>query len=307
MAAMARSGSRSEWERQQAAQRREAERWAREQSRLAKEREKQLHQQHLEAQQRAADAKATAVERQIKVLDEVLTSILPLPPSSFERLQIVPKIPDFDPGPLGIASPMLDWNEYAPIEPSGLGRMFGGAARYERRTAEARIRYEAAMSEYRQREDQRQRALAAAKTEHERKVADIRAKAAEQNTAIDTRRAAFASGDAEAVEWFVGQVLDGSRYPDGFPRQYQVAYRPENRDVVVEFELPPQQVIPAVRGYKYVKQRDAIDPLPRPENEIKQRYARLIACVALRTLHEISPLLLAMWWRRWCSTGVSAL
>ena len=163
------------------------------------------------------------------------------------------------------------------------------------------------MSEYRQREDQRQRALAAAKTEHERKVADIRAKAAEQNTAIDTRRAAFASGDAEAVEWFVGQVLDGSRYPDGFPRQYQVAYRPENRDVVVEFELPPQQVIPAVRGYKYVKQRDAIDPLPRPENEIKQRYARLIACVALRTLHEISPLLLAMWWRRWCSTGVSAL
>ena len=143
------------------------------------------------------------------------------------------------------------------------------------------------MSEYRQREDQRQRALAAAKTEHERKVADIRAKAAEQNTAIDTRRAAFASGDAEAVEWFVGQVLDGSRYPDGFPRQYQVAYRPENRDVVVEFELPPQQVIPAVRGYKYVKQRDAIDPLPRPENEIKQRYARLIACVALRTLHEI--------------------
>ena len=75
--------------------------------------------------------------------------------------------------------------------------------------------------------------------------------------------------------------------PDGFPRQYQVAYRPENRDVVVEFELPPQQVVPVVRGYRYVKARDAIDPLPRPANEIRQRYARLIACVALRTLHEI--------------------
>lgn len=35
------------------------------------------------------------------------------------------------------------------------------------------------------------------------------------------------------------------------------------------------------------KARDAIDPLPRPQNETRQRYKRLIACVALRTLHEI--------------------
>ena len=72
-----------------------------------------------------------------------------------------------------------------------------------------------------------------------------------------------------------------------FPAHYQVAYRPENRDVVVEFELPPQEVVPVMRGYRYVKARDAIDPLPRPRTETRQRYKRLIACVALRTLHEI--------------------
>lgn len=71
------------------------------------------------------------------------------------------------------------------------------------------------------------------------------------------------------------------------PHQHQVAYRPENRGVVVEFEFRSRQVIPSVRGYRYVKARDAIDPLPRPENEVKQRYARLIACIALRALHEI--------------------
>jgi restriction system protein len=143
------------------------------------------------------------------------------------------------------------------------------------------------MSDYRQREAERQRALAAAKAEYERMAADIRTKAAAQNATIDARRAAFETGDTQAVEWFGGQVLDASRYPDGFPRRHQVAYRPENQDLVVEFELPPQQVVPTVRGYRYVKARDAIDPLPRPENEVKQRYARLIACVALRTLHEI--------------------
>ena len=57
--------------------------------------------------------------------------------------------------------------------------------------------------------------------------------------------------------------------------------------MVVEFELPPQQVVPLVRGYRYIKARDAIDPLPRPATEVRQRYARLIACMALRTLHEV--------------------
>ena len=118
-------------------------------------------------------------------------------------------------------------------------------------------------------------------------LAGIRAQAAVRNAELEARRTAFAAGDHGAVEWFVGQVLSNSRYPEGFPRQYQVAYRPENRDVVVEFELPSQKVIPAIRGYKYVKLRDAVEPLPRPVTEIRQRYARLIACIALRTLHEV--------------------
>jgi restriction system protein len=55
----------------------------------------------------------------------------------------------------------------------------------------------------------------------------------------------------------------------------------------VEFELPAQKVIPPVRAYKYVKMRDAIDPVPRPENEIKRRYAHLIASIALRVLYDV--------------------
>lgn len=284
---MARSGSLSEWERQAAARRREAERQAREQARLAKEQEKARQQRHAESQQRAAEAKTASVEQRIKVLDEVLTGILPLPALTFDQMKVTPNLPGFDPGPLGIAEPSPNWDDYAPVEPGGLSRLFGGAARYDRQTAEARARFEAAVFDHQRREAQRQQALTAAKRQHERVMADARAKAAAQNAALEARRTAFAAGDAETVEWFVGQVLAASRPPEGFPRHYQVAYRPENRDVVVEAELPSQQVIPATRGYRYVKTRDAIDPLPRPENEVKRRYARLIASVALRTLHEI--------------------
>jgi restriction system protein len=284
---MARSGSLSEYERQAAARRREAERVAREQERLAKADEKARQQRHVESQLRATEAKTAAVEQQISVLDEVLTGILPLPALTFDRMKVAPELPSFDAGPLGVAEPAPDWNAYAPAEPGGLSRLFGGAARHNRQTAEARARFEAAGSDHQQRESSRRQALAAALRQHKRAVADAQAKAASQNAALAAREAAFMTGDPEAVEWLVEQVLAASRHPEGFPRQYQVAYRPENRDVVVETELPPQQVIPAVRGYRYVKTRDAIDPLPRPENEIKQRYARLIARVALRTLHEI--------------------
>ena len=270
-----------------AAQRREAERQAREQARLAKEAEKAEQQRHIQAQQDAAERKTAQVEQQVKVLDEILTSGLRLPALTFGSLMVTPDIPSFDPGRLEVAERSPTWEDFAPPEPGGLSRLFGGVARHEQRTAEARTRFDAATAEHRQREAQRQQALSAAQAAHQRKVADIRVKAAAQNAEVEKRRAAFAAGDPEAVEWFVSHVLDASRYPGGFPRRYQVAYRPENRDVVVEFELPPQQVVPVVRGYRYIQKRDAIDPIPRPVTEVKQRYARLIACIALRTLHEI--------------------
>jgi restriction system protein len=284
---MAGSGSRSEWQRMQAAQRREAERQAREQERLAKEQQKAEQHQYLEGRQRLAEDQAAAIDRQVRTLDEALTSILPLQPLTFDRLKVVPQLPAFNPGSLGTAQPAPDWSAYAPPEPGGLNRLFGGAARRERQVAEARAQFDAAMASYQQQENQRQRALTRAKTGHDRMVADERSKAAAANAVIQGHQAAFATGQPEAVEWFVDRVLNASRYPPGFPHQHQVAYRPENRDVVIEFELPPQQVVPAIRGYRFVKSRDAIDPLPRPATEIKQRYARLIASVALRVLHEI--------------------
>jgi restriction system protein len=85
------------------------------------------------------------------------------------------------------------------------------------------------------------------KPAHDRTAADAHSKAAAANAVIQGQQAAFAIGQPEAVEWFVNHVLTASPYPADFPHQHQVAYRPENRDVV-EFELPPQQVVPQSEG-----------------------------------------------------------
>lgn len=126
-----------------AAQRREAERQAKEQAKLAREREKARKEAHLAAQQHAAEAKTAAVEQQVKELDEVLASVLPLRPVSFARL-MVPSAPSrFEPGTLAAGNPPPDWTDFVPPEPKGLARIFGGNARYAREVAEAKARFDA--------------------------------------------------------------------------------------------------------------------------------------------------------------------
>ena len=284
---MARSGSLAAWEQRLAAQRREDDRLARERRQREREQDRVRQQEHLEAQQQAAEDSTAAVEERMKALDEVLASVLPLQPLSFDRLMATPRIPEFDPGPLGAALPAPDWKDFAPVRPGGLSRLLAVPARRSRQTAEAQARFEAARAEHQRQEADRRRALAVAKASYDRKVTEERAKAAARNAYVTRRRSAFAAGDVEAVQWFVGCVLRASRYPDGVPREYQVAYRPEDQGVAVDLELPPRSVVPSVRAYRYVKARDAVEPVPRQESELSQSHERLVACVALRTLHEI--------------------
>ncbi|MBV9855645.1 MAG: hypothetical protein JOY82_14225 [Streptosporangiaceae bacterium] len=279
------SGSRPEWQRRLAVQRREEDQRARERARQARERDREQEQPG--SRQREAEEKTAEVQRQITVLDEVLASALTVPPLTFERLKVVPKAAPFDPGPLASALPAPEWDDFAPAAPRGLRRFLGGAVRHRRETAKARALFAAAQAEHRQQETGRRQALAAAKALYDQKVTEERARAAARNALVSGRQSAFMAGDAESVEWLVRRVLGASRYPDGFPRGHQVTYRRENRGVVVEFEFPAPDVVPPVRAYRYVRTRDVIEPVPRPDTEISQRYLRLQACIALRTLHEI--------------------
>ena len=284
---MARSGSLAALEQRLIAQRREDDRLAREQRQRAGEQERLRQQEHRESQQQSADDKTAAAQERMKALDEVLTSVLPLRPLSFDRLMAVPRTPEFDPGPLADAVPAPDWNDFAPVQPTGLGRFLAVAVQHARQMTAARARFEAALADHQRGESERRRALAVVKARHDRKVTEERAGAVARNAYVTGRKSAFAAGDAEAVEWFVECVLRASKYPDGFPREYQVAYRPEHREVAVDFELPPRRVVPSARAYCYVKPRDEVEPVPRPESEIIQCYERLLSSVALRTLHEI--------------------
>lgn len=97
----------------------------------------------------------------------------------------------------------------------------------------------------------------------------------------------FLAGEPEAIVNYFSLVLEASVYPDGFPQQYRVAYVPESRQLVCEYELPTVDVVPHVRSYKYVKTTDTVAESARPATQIKALYAGVVSQIALRTIHEI--------------------
>jgi len=109
-----------------------------------------------------------------------------------------------------------------------------------------------------------------------------------RNLAVFSRQAedAFNAQGPEALIDAVQQALATSMYPDGLDGSCAAQYVPESAELWVEYELPLQEVVPAVTGYRYIKTKDLIQPEPRKDAEINKLYEKLIARVALRTLAE---------------------
>lgn len=86
-------------------------------ARQAKERDKAQQAQHLVEQQQLAEAKTARLADEIKILEQVLLSVLDRPPITFDQLKVRPRPPAFQPGRLAepIAAP--NWREYEPVEP----------------------------------------------------------------------------------------------------------------------------------------------------------------------------------------------
>lgn len=193
----------------------------------------------------------------------------------------------FDPGKLGVPLPAPDWRKFAPPNPTGIGKMLGGEARYQQELATAQKAFAQAQAKHAAAEAERQRRLAEARRAHQRRRQQTEAAVAEHNAELDRFAAAVSRGAPDAVVEYFGLVLGNSVYPADFPQQYRLAYVPESRQIVVEYHLPTIDVIPQVREYRYVRAQDETITTPRPEDEINRRYADVLRQVTLRTVHEL--------------------
>lgn len=115
----------------------------------------------------------------------------------------------------------------------------------------------------------------------------VEARLAEQHAEIEKLRKSFQARVPAAVIEYFSYVLERSIYPEAFPQEFRLAYVPESRQLVLEYELPPYDVVPTVSVYKHVKTGDKIAETARTATQRKQLYQAVIAQVAVCTLHEL--------------------
>jgi restriction system protein len=251
--------------------------------------ERERRQLHLASQSATVDAANRELAESLRALGSLLSVALEVDDHlDLDTLKAPPELPPPPPSELAVAEPAPQLDSFMPAAQSRFGKLMpGGKSKLERARADGQANFNAALARHEAREQIRKDALSAALTAHEEEVTRRTALAQERARDVDELKEQLAAGVPDAVVAYFSLVLDAKNYPGTFPRQHRIAYVPESKQLVVELQLPGVDVVPAVRQYRYVKARDAVEDSPRPAAEIRALYGQIVAQTALRTVHEL--------------------
>jgi restriction system protein len=154
----------------------------------------------------------------------------------------------------------------------------GSSDRYEKAIAIAKGKFHEALGEYVQKEADRKIAIEKANCEYQKEKNEFELKVKQRDVEVDELENNYKKGDPDAVCSYNTMVLERSEYPDGFPQEFKIAYVPESKQLVVDYELPNNNIVPDILEYRYIK---------RKSPEIKDIYQDVVASLALRTCHEL--------------------
>lgn len=260
----------------------------REQVLLAKERLR-LQKEHIVQVGEAETARRNnELQSRWAILEHVLQSGLERDSTvSFESLKERNSFPPlFVPSRLAKPSSRPVESAYLPSGPSFLAKVFTGK-KYERDLAEGRARFEAAEVEWQATEEARVVERGRLQTEHDAQERAHEERQRQQQQGVDELSAAYSAGNPDPIRSYCELVLARSPYPDNFPASFRVAYVPDSRQVVVDYELPSFAVVPEEAEFRYIKARDEITATSAKAADRRTLYTRVVSSVTVRTMHEL--------------------
>ena len=101
---------------------------------------------------------------------------------------------------------------------------------------------------------ERRRHLAGLRAAYDQAAAESLGATQNHNASVDQFERDFLAREPEAVAEFCTLVLDSSAYPEGFAHRTRALYRPEPREVAIEYDLLLQSAIPAWPGAPQIAQ-----------------------------------------------------
>lgn len=107
------------------------------------------------------------------------------------------------------------------------------------------------------------------------------------NANIEQEKEKYLSKNEDSILEYCEMVLNYSKYPSSFPNNFQLEYHPENKILIIEFELPIQEDLPTIKEVKYVASTKQLKEISISESQISKMYDDAIYKITLRTMHEI--------------------
>ena len=107
------------------------------------------------------------------------------------------------------------------------------------------------------------------------------------NKKIDRFKEAYLEKDVNSITKYCKIVLNNSKYPEFFPKYFEIEYNPENEILIIEYQFPSPDNFPKVKEVKYIASQKEPKKTFMSETEFKRRYDEAMYKITLRTLHEI--------------------
>lgn len=109
----------------------------------------------------------------------------------------------------------------------------------------------------------------------------------DERARVSSFKEAVASGERAAVEDFFSIILERSDYPDYFPHEFTIAFNPETKILVCDYQLPSPGALPTLREVAYVKTRKALAEKHLSKKDSQALYDSVAYQICLRTTHEL--------------------
>lgn len=275
--------------RAQAAEQRRREREQREAQKAAARTEREAQRAYQQGREAEAARRTAELDARVEELRGLLAAGLGGAAFRAQSLLAPRPVPPFEPGRLGEPVPMPDQARYQVPPPDPVqARNPGVWQQYEQYVAQARARFEQDWYAAQAAEANRQRQLAEYHGQYLEWVARFRREDEERAARTEELLRRLRSGEPEAVQEYFSAVLYASAgWPEGFPHRLVAAWEASSRQLVVNWELPGPDVVPAAGRVRYVKTDDREAEVARPATERKALYREVLAQSALRVVAEL--------------------
>lgn len=107
------------------------------------------------------------------------------------------------------------------------------------------------------------------------------------NADIDKMKESYLSQNVESIIEYCDMVLNNSIYPDSFLQNFELEYNPDNKIMIIEYELPSVECFPKIKEVKYLAARKELKESYLAEPQINKMFDEAMYKITLRSIHEL--------------------